>query len=138
MNPIETYFRIPVRIFDPHSAAKAKKEMENEFADKPKIEYAVGIIALPFDLVAECLWHDTYMMHREIGNVKEHGFDSTMVVTKAGEYMCAWKRDKFETEYLAYLKRMDEFLQRQSMPPQQPEPPKMSRLTHLRIALIGR
>lgn len=116
MTPLQARFVFPIRIFDPHSAAKARKALDSEYGEKEKVEYVLGTASLPFDQIVNAAWHETYMSHRSVDNVKEKGCDSTMILTPSmGDYMCSWKVEKFEVEYQNYMMMMENFfiLQRQ-------------------------
>jgi len=122
IDPIDEFFRFPVRVYDFFSSIEAQKAVEKDILEKKKVEYAIGAAVVPLGEIVG--WHDSYMSHRDVESVKENGFDSTLVITRnMGTFMSSWKRAKFEEEYNAYLKNMQEYfnkLRAQDQPPQNP------------------
>ena len=136
MKLTEAHFKFPIRMFDPHSAAKAEKSFHSEFVSKDKIEYVIGTASIPYEQITHASWHDSYMPHREVENVKEHGCDSTMVYTPTmGSYMCAWKLPKFEQELNAYIERIEKQTLAEFPPP---PPQKLSRWARFKSVFHGK
>lgn len=104
-SPIQAMFTFPIRIFDGHSAKKAKQEFDT-YGTKEPIDYIIGQSSVPFGEVRG--WHDSFLPHRDIADVKERGFDSTVVITHTmGEFLCSWKRERFEANFESYMLKME-------------------------------
>lgn len=118
MKTIDTFFKFPLRVFDPLSSRQAQKRIErsldSEFAEaapRERIEHAKGHAYLPYHEARNISFHDTFLPHRDVADVKARGFDSTVVICPMmGDVISVWPLEKFAQEYGDYMDRMNDYL----------------------------
>lgn len=100
----DKFFAFPIRIVDKRS----------KFQDDPLLageaEWVSGMLRVPADMLDYATWNDHYTSTRTIDEVREDGFDCTMVfIPEYGEVICNWPRKKFE-------EKLNEFIAKQPLP----------------------
>ena len=101
----DTFFKFPVRIYDPYELERAVKqeEMTDSKADEPG--YAVGVKKLKYTDITG--WYDVYTRELDLDEILNNGFPCTLVQTKdEGDYLCNWERKRFEDELNKFVEKM--------------------------------
>lgn len=111
----DTYFKFPIRITNENDVKRIlQKEEEQEatgvMGEITALPYAIGYARIPFKLAQHLQWSDGFSRHRSIDEVDKEGFDYTNVVTPDGDvFICAYKREKFESVYFGYIDKVDKY-----------------------------
>ncbi len=102
----DRFFAFPIKIYDSLSLGRAM-EFEESVGMKADAEWITGVARISAKDLENITWQDGYSNGRTIVEVKEEGFDLTIVYTEIwGEYICMWTRKKFE-------EKLNEFMARQ-------------------------
>lgn len=92
----ERFFAFPIKIYDSSSLKQGQL-----FEEDPNViiegDWISGIARVGLLELENMSWQDGYSSGRSIDEVREEGFDTTVIYFEThGEYVCTWPRKKFE------------------------------------------
>lgn len=101
----DDYFSFPIKIYNSLSLRKARQEEES--TEQPvEAEWVQGVMKLPVEEIFKISWHDGFSREREIKDVVEIGFDSTVVYSNTyGDFICTLNRKEFEDRLNKFMER---------------------------------
>lgn len=102
----DKFFAFPIKIYDGASLSQAM-EAEETLNMRLEADWISGVCRVPAADMETVIYQDGYSNGRTIEQVKEEGFDLTVVyLDRYGEFICTWGRKKFE-------EKLNEFMARQ-------------------------
>lgn len=106
----EQLFKLPVIMYDGMELHKAL-EKEKDYGAKIDVPFAIGELKMPIDEYKGCF--DSWTRDKTIEEVSEEGkkgFNACIVMTRTlGDFLCAWRKERFEEEYDKHLEKLDEY-----------------------------
>jgi len=100
------FFMFPIKIYDSLSLGRAM-EFEESVGMKADADWISGAAKVPAKELEAMTWQDGYSNGRAIDEVREEGFDLTIIYLESyGEFICTWPRKKFE-------EKLNEFMAKQ-------------------------
>lgn len=109
----DKFFSFPIKIYDSQSLRRAEEMEEANIHMDP--DWISGWTKVSYkDLLEGFTWQDGYSNGRTIEEVKEEGFDLTIVyIERYGEYTCTWNRKKFEEKLNDFMEKNREVVEKQ-------------------------
>jgi|SRR5579885_3355627 len=109
----DKFFTFPIKIYDSRSLKTAEQMEDANIHMDP--EWISGWTRVHYkDLLQGFTWQDGYSNGRSVDEVREEGFDLTIVYIEAyGEYTCTWDRKTFENKLNAFMTKHQDQIEEQ-------------------------
>ena len=104
MNYVDTFFKIPIRVYDEKTTLfnmKAFKEATSDEDISIEGDWISGFIRIKPEDIDN--WMDYFDSNKGIDGVKSEGFTETLVLLKKDSFICLWNRNKFEENLNKYM-----------------------------------
>lgn len=101
----DSFFLFPIKIYDPYSQRRSM-EFEEDVNVRTEGEWIGGQVRIPAEVLSTMTWQDGYSNGKPLDEVREEGFDLTIVyIDLYGEFICTWPRKKFEEKINEFMAR---------------------------------
>lgn len=103
----DCFFAFPIKMYDPVSLRKSQ-EYEEDVMVHREADWVQAIARIRDTDLDKMYYQDWYSEGRSAEEVREEGFDLTMVyVDLYGEFLCVWPRKKFEEKLNEFMARRE-------------------------------
>src|SRR6266496_3126571 len=112
MKPSERFFKFPIKLYHAFYLNKIEEEERETNAEHPQeASWVQGMARV--NILEISGWYETFSRGWRIEKIEgAGGCDLTLIQTeKQGEFMCMWKRDRFEQEYNLYMDKYQKWVE---------------------------
>ena len=103
----DQFFAFPIKIYD-GASLKQVEDME-EANIHMEVDWISGTVKVPYKDLGDMTWQDGYSNGRSVEEVREEGFDLTVVyLDRYGEFTCTWPRKKFEEKLNDFVGKQEQ------------------------------
>jgi hypothetical protein len=112
MNPTDSLFKMPIRLFDPIEMEQDEitEEITNNI-ERYIPDYVVGWKRISIEKIID--WQECFARGKTLDEVRRDGLDCTLVKTMGEVYICDWDFKSFEKAYNKHIRKMSRYMEKE-------------------------